>query len=235
MWRTLWQRFELPLISQKGKGYRFSLEELNEMVYEYALEDMKRPAPMRNESKRVVFERDMLARPQRTFDVDLDHIAYWPYRRKVRADLTFSLDGELYNAPERYYGKYVVIKKNRYGDLVGEGEDDKIRFEITPFSAQVYGDYKRYGDTYRERMLKAVDDRTIKMQPRKEKIKVNSDFTAPAEPVEMTLEQAKTYITRQLNLDTYRDVATLFDPLLAERLDKPGIDEVIKIVKKQAV
>ena len=235
MWRTLWQRFELPLISKYGPGHELRLEELNALVFDYTLEDMEREAPFSRLSKRVMFERDLMAHPPRRFDVDLSFLASWPERRKVRNDLTFSYRGEIYSAPERYYGKYIIVRENRQGDIIGRGEDDGILFEITPFRPQSYGDYRGYKDTYRDKLQKEIAAGVMRMKPREEKITVKSDFTAPVAETVMSDSEARLYIARQLNLESYAEVAELFDPLLMERRDKESIDRVINVVKSRAV
>ncbi|APF20371.1 hypothetical protein Calab_1479 [Caldithrix abyssi DSM 13497] len=252
-WRTFWQRFELYILMEKGEGAILTLSELNELAFQYCVKEAEEKHPLyRNEKKRVIYERDLLAYPPRTFDGDILQLASWPLRRKVGNDLTFSVDNVLYEAPERYLGKWVLLHRNLRGELVGQGEEDGQYFEIKEFRPRAWDNFRRFKDTYREKALKSYEEKIkdarekkkeenrklLKMKPTAKNIIPDSphfedERSKMKDERFLSVDAAKIYIARELNARSYAEVAHLFDELLAETLEKEKIDTIIKILKQK--
>jgi len=233
-WRTFWQSFELKLVMQYGIGKSFYVSELNQMAHDYCVkESLGRHSIYRNVRKRDLYESELLAYPPRVFEGDFFKIASRPMRRKVGGDLIFWIENEPFQAPERYLGKWVLVHKNLHGDLVGEGEEDGQIFTIRErWEPQEFDDYKAFPDTYRERMLKASKDapwNVERMQPKPQEIVVESPHLRDAERQIYSLAEAKNYIVQQLHLESYLEVAGIFDPLLAFSTEKSTIDQILKV------
>jgi len=237
-WRTWWQSFELKLVMRYGIGKTFYVNELNEMALEYCIEEgLKRHPIFRNVRKRDLYETELLAYPPRVFRGDIFNLASRPMRRKVGNDLVFWVDNQPFQAPERYLGKWVLLHKNLNGGLVGEGEEDGLIFEIAEWVPNEFDDFHSYPDTYREKMLKASAEapwNVTRLQPKPEEIEAESPHAqAPEKPVIFRLDAAKSYIVKQLHLDSYAEVAGVFDPLLEFSLEKAVIDEIVLTYKQK--
>lgn len=241
-WRTWWQRFELKLVMERGIGWTFYVNDLNELAFEHTLKELDREHPLiPGKTKREVYLQDIEGYyPPRVFEGDIRDFASRHKRCKVGRDLKFRFQNQWFAAPERYMDKWVLVHYNRNGDVIAEGEHDGVRFELAGWQPQEWDDYRAFPDTYQERMLKEAqwnfemqgDGKTVKMKREPERIDPKSVHVRPGGQV-FTYDKAREYIAAQLNLDNYNEVAHLFDELLETRLDKAAIDEVIQIMKKE--
>lgn len=244
-WRTFWQRFELKLVMEVGIGQRLSLDDLNQLAFDYCVDESRKAHPIfRDRKKHVIYEQDLLAYPPRTYEGDIANLASRPMRRKVGRDLMFYIDNEPYRAPERYLDKWVLVHRNMNGDLVGEGEEDGLRFDIEPFVFNRFQEFRAFPDTYKDKMLKEATspqpnfEGGLKMKPRAQEIAPTSPHVRggteqPDTAHIFTPDQAKLYITDQLSLESYQEVADYFDALLEARTDKAAIDKIINILTER--
>lgn len=243
LWRTWWQRFELPLIMRNGEGYKLRLSELNELAFEHNLEEMNKKHPFfTGLTKRQVFEQDLIAYPPRTYSGDLEDLMNIPFRRIVDGYGNIMLEHERFNVPNRYRkGDAIWLSKSLTGGIECEGEKDGMQFTIREtWKPNSIGEFSRDTDTYQERMAK-IEDRRIdgnrfRMPAHTKAPEIVPKSVAKKEDENriFTADQAKLYITNQLHLDSYADVAQWFDPLLEQATDKESIDIVINVFKRKA-
>ncbi|HHM01964.1 MAG TPA: transposase [Caldithrix abyssi] len=228
-WRTLWQRFELKLLMDKGKGYRLTLAELNELLMAHMVADAEKRRDLLGEKKRVIYERDCLAYPRRLFDGDPEALASRPARRKVGNDLMIKFDGSIYEAPPRYLGQYILVHRNIKGELTGQGEADGQVFTLEPFRMRESGEYRAFKRTWQETAAENYQPPGVVKMTRSVEVKAKSPHLEATG--EMTVNQAKIYIADRLNVGSYAEVAHLFDELLATTTKKTIIDRVIAIAR----
>jgi len=238
-WRVLWQNFEARLFMKHKFGYRLYLEDLNELLYQYLLEEIE--GVHFGEKKRVIYERDCQAYPRRRFDGDPYVLASRPHRRKVSTDLMFQFQKEFYEAPERYYNKWVLLHINAAGEIIGEGEEDGIRFAIKEFEFRESGEYRRFEDTYSDKIIKKIraeethgGTSVLPMKGKTKTIEAESPFVEThGDASVLSRDKAKEYIFYQLgDVDSYADVAHLFDDSLKDENEIETLDQVINLVRK---
>ena len=238
-WRTLWQRFELKLLLRYERGYRMHLEDLNDLLYQHLLDEAEEEAPYdKGMTRRQKYEMDCLAYPRRIYDGDIGALATRPFRRKVGRDLSFSFDGDTYEAPARYMGKWVIVWRNINGDLAAYGEEDNVYFNMHKFQVRFSGDYRSFKETYRDQVIKRIekekpDKAAIPLTRKPEKIDVQSPHFTPESQTSapMTINSARAYIAKRMNVESYNDVAHLFDDLIAVTTEKAAIDRIIGLAQ----
>ena len=242
-WRTLWSRYELQTVVLLGDKHTLYLNDLNEMAMDWMREDMLQKHQYFEASKEAVYRRSLLAHPPRTVDVDVVRLACRVEERTVRLDATISLDGELWQVPEEYVGRRIRVYRSITGEVIGERFETGERFVLSPFKAKVFGNYKRFADTYGEQMQKkglpfetgSVLDSAQKkeqafLRPTERDIAVDSPFADMDNARFKTVEEARSYVGRMLQVP-YTWVAHLFDDVLSQTLDRRTINKVIEAIR----
>ena len=246
-WRTLWQRYELQTVVLLGSKTTLYLSDLNAMALDWMLEDMQQPHHVHGGTREAAYRRSILEHPPRSVDVDVVRLACRVEERTVRMDATISLDGEVWQVPEEYVGRRIRVYRSITGEVVGEYLESSERFVCTPFQPKPFGEYKRYADTYGERMEKAglpfepegyqpvsarkPDAKQAFLPPREQAVQPQSPFLEQPATHFADVNQARSYIGRMLGVP-YPQVAHLFDEVLEQTLDVSAIRAVVQAVRE---
>lgn len=248
-WRDLWRGWELETALRLGDKATLYLNDLNRMVHNEMVRELQMRHPTRNGKRGDLYRRSLLEYPPRQVELDTLRLAYRVLERSVNIDATIRLDNELYLVPEIYAGQRIRVYQNMHGELLGESIDRGKRFKLEPFEAKTFGEYKRYKDTYRERMEKdykaapllgegpveeveRAPDKVLYLPPQPQPLQPETPFREADEEVFESTDAARMYIGRRLGVN-YMDVATLFDELLQITLSRSEIDAVLARVEKE--
>ncbi len=160
LWRTIWQKFELPLAMQLGKGTEISLLDYNEMLHDKMIELAEEEHPTRAGTKVHLYKSNLLKTKPRRVEVDLMDVVLRVQRRKVNQSCQVYLNNEIYEVPEFALDKWIIIYSNGSGGLIGETENEYNKpFSLKPTKGFVEeGDFTgRRKATYQERIESMIE------------------------------------------------------------------------------
>lgn len=249
-WRDLWQ-WELEEALVRGDKAVCHLSELNMIVHQEMIRELELPHPTRAGKRGDLYRRSLASveSANRRLPVDLVEMATKVIEKPVPLDCRITIKNVPYSVPEEYAGRVIRIVYNAEGKLIGESMDLERRFELLPFKAQSFLQYRGVPDTYQERMgkqyrhdlvegahekkapAKTESGNVAYLPPHEEEIPVQSPFDMGDASRFAGVEEARRYIGRRLGVP-YSEVAELFDELLAVSLDRQVIDELLDEARK---
>jgi hypothetical protein len=243
--KNIWRNFELPLTLRIGEGNLISLSEYNEELHHFMNEMLQKKHPTREGTRLHNYRCSLTAHQPREIAVDLKEVAFVVIERKVRQDLTISINNDKFECPAFALDKRIRIYRNLSGEYMGELIDEfRKPFILEPTKGYVeLGNFEhRHAPTYRQRL-----EKEIKQEKKEEKIKyierepkkimAKTPFNKNKEHIFGSKYAAKVYIGQQLGRGkTYADYAYIFDDLLddEEGMKKSNIDAVLYEISKQA-
>jgi transposase InsO family protein len=252
--KSIWWKFELTLATELGHGNVLPLREYNRLLSEYMILDAQKQHPAIKDTVEAVYRKSIMSIEPRVVDEDILRLACRVERRKVK-DRIVSIDNEQYETPDHANGKWILVHKNKLGEMIGRlEEENKKPFILSAWSATKYDQYFQYPHTYSQRM-EAESQETIKeplqglakkasrperrlfMPERSVPVEINSPFVYSESDLEFpSVLSAKIYIGEHLRMvnATYPDYAYVFDDLLNECLYKESIDQVLEVIKQQS-
>lgn len=166
--RTLWQRWELPLALECGQGHVMTLRELNARLHEYCVRLAREPHPRYRRHTREEVYTSTLPGHARTLDADLVSLGFNVETRTVKRDGTVPIDNVHYMTPTTTAdgvriepGDKVRVMKSLDGQyrarLVEKAHDQTFMLEADAAPNRL-GDYSGHeGPTMQERLRKQVD------------------------------------------------------------------------------
>jgi len=253
--RSLWIGFELELATRLKAGTTIYLSELNDLVEEFCLNEMKLEHPAYLDTRGAVYYQSIQARAQKVIEEDIKTHAFKIETRKVNDCLLFSWGGQgrQYQAPQWAAGKRVRVYQNLNGDVLVESIDEfkRIGHAIPPKEGEKYP-YKMLDDfehrphnNYRQDIETEVEKtaRERKGEPFREGKRVfmpplerKQDFESPfterkIENEFRNINEARVWVGTQIyNMTggTYADFDYVFDEILDETLDKDVIKQKVE-------
>jgi len=247
--RTLWQRYELPLYAMLTEGKTIHLNDYNALMHEFVTGQMEDQHPVRKaQTKGHVYQASIVMREQRKVDIDMRLLLERPYIRTIDDTLCISINNQLYqHTNPKTIGAKVKAWINANGDVIAElVEEPGKPFIMTPTEGFVYeGDFSnRHPAGYRQQIdasLKEQGKGIFYMPVREKKLNVTArvDEAVEAEAISKVFAsefEAKKYIASQFGRSAlYSRYAEIFDPLLADTLKQSDIDTVIEQIKTKRV
>jgi len=173
--RTLWQRFELKLVSRlkKMRVQQISLEDLNALAHDYSIDMLKRKHPRRAQAIGELYQAGLRMREQRRLSTDINDLLFTENTRVVSSTTTVSIDKVLYRVPERYAYQRIKIFKTADGGWYGTSMDGNESFDLVEFDADSTQAKKLHEPTLRERLaaqpLEIGDTARMKLLGRKKR------------------------------------------------------------------
>lgn len=247
-WRDLWQ-WELEEALVRGDKEVCYLSELNQVVHQEMIRELEMQHPTRAGKRGDLYRRSLagVENANRRLPVDLVEISTKVIEKPVPLDCRITVKAVPYSVPEEYAGRVIRIVYNAEGKLIGESMDLEKRFELTPFQAQSFLQFRGVPDTYAERMGKEYTHDLVEgahdqaeenqpgnvayLPPQEKEIPVQSPFVTESASRFAGVEDARRYIGRRLGVP-YSHVAELFDDLLAVCLERQQIDELLDEARK---
>ena len=234
-WRSIWQRYELPLATRLGDGGLITLSDYNTGLHEHlATVDADLRHPNQRGTRRASYERSLLAYPPRQVEVDALALACYAEERKVSRACVVQLGGERWLTPDDVVDERIVIHRNAQGGLVAEClERNRKPFALTPFVANQLDTFAQPRDVPATRALKRAAEQirrpvgaaplpeaarnVVRMQPRPETVVPSGPFAA-TEPAQAVLSEAeaRAHVNRRLRPRglTWADLDDVFSPML---------------------
>lgn len=239
-WRSIWQRFELPLATRLGDGGLISLSEYNARLHDHlAGADADLRHPRLRSTRRVSYERSLLAHPPREVETDALALACYAEERKVSRGRVVKLGGAQWLAPDDVVDERIVVHRNARGELVAEClERARKPFALTPFYPDQLGDFGRTADVPQTRALKRAAEQirqpigdaarevaplapeapsnVVRMAPKAKTVQPSGPFADSTAQASLTEAEARAHVNRRLRQrrETWADYDAVFTPML---------------------
>jgi hypothetical protein len=167
--RSLWQRWELPLALEKPEGWTITLPELNALLHEHLTREARQPHPTHRRCTREQMYSASLPGHARTLDgVDLTALAYDVETRTVHREGIVSVDGQKLQVPQHTpggtpiaVGDEVRVMRSLASERYKGRLADKVHadaFALTPYAPARRGDYDTLQeDTISDKLADQVD------------------------------------------------------------------------------
>lgn len=152
--RTLWQRFELKMVSRlKKMGIEeLSLEDLNTLVHDYCIQLLKKKHPRRSQSIGELYMAGLRMNEQRTLTTDINDLLFTENTRKVASTKTISIDNQLYRVPEKYAYQRIKVMRTADNEWYGMSMDGNDSFHLVEWSPDNSSAKKLHDPTFREEL-----------------------------------------------------------------------------------
>jgi hypothetical protein len=124
-----WELKIMTILQRQGREV-ITLNELNDMVYEYCLERLQDKHPVLDMNRAQVYELGIRQRPQRHCATDISLLFYRTETRNADATGIISVYGSQYVVPEAYAGSTIRVFINPNGALVGQSLDGRDTFDL---------------------------------------------------------------------------------------------------------
>ena len=234
-WRSLWQRFELPLATRLGDGGVISLAEYNARLHDHLTTvDADLKHPVLRGSRRAEYERSLIAYPPREVSADALQLACYAEERKVSRARVVQLGGHRWLAPDDVVDERIVIHQNAHGEMIAECLDRPRKpFALTPFLPNQLGDFTGPVDVPATKALKRAADQirvpraapvpalpapnVVRMAPAPETVTPSGPFSEPSgSPDVLTEAEARAFVNRALKPRrlTWDALDSVFTPML---------------------
>jgi hypothetical protein len=247
-WKRLWKRFELKQYCIIGEGKTLYLQDLNQLVHEEMISQLKTDHPVRKGTRGHLYSTSIQTREQRTAGDDMRITLNKYYRRKIDDTLCITIDRQKYQCTGPKINGISVIDQqvsvwlNLNGDAVAEFIDAPGKpFMMMPVDGFINeGDFThRTAPSYRQQLESEMQkQKTIYLPPRKKVVNAENKFDEAEEVRSEKQEvfenefEAKKYIAEQFGRNAvYKTYSEIFDPLLTDTLNKADIDAVIEGIK----
>ncbi len=250
-WKLMWRRFELNLVVKLGgNGKTISLTDYNLLLQDFLIQTMEHKHPIKNQTRGHVYLTSVAMREQRLMSEDLKKYIFRVMSRIVAGDKTISLEKLKYQVPDNIMvGEQIRVYKNLQNEVIGElinNPKGQKPFILSPTDGyKLLDDFShRPHNTYQQDVVTEIKQeekaRKIAYMPiREKKVKPKSVFTEVEKKDETfaSVYDAKVYIGNQLNQvgTNYAAYSGFFDPILANGLNKSGIDLVLQEIKRKSM
>lgn len=152
--RTLWQRFELKMVSRlKKMGIEeIQLEDLNVLVHEYCVELLEKKHPLRSQAIGELYLSGLRMNEQRKLNTDINDLLFTENTRKVSSTKVVSIDKILYRVPDKYAYQRIKVFRTADGDWYGTSIDGNDSFDLIEFDPDNTQAKKLHDPTFREQL-----------------------------------------------------------------------------------
>lgn len=153
-YRTLWQRFELKIVSRLTKMQitEITLEDLNVLVHEYCTNRLQRKHPVRPQAIGDVYVTGLRQNEQRVLKTDINDLLFTENTRVVSSMKEVSIDRVLYKVPEKFAYQRIKVFKTPAGEWYGTSMDGNESFDLVEFDANSATGRRMHEPTLREKL-----------------------------------------------------------------------------------
>lgn len=152
--RTMWQRFELKVVSRLTKMgiEEITLEDLNSLVHDYCTNRLEKKHPVRAQSIGQVYQTGLRKNNQRLLKTDINDLLFTENTRVVSSMKEVSIDNTLYKVPEKFAYQRIKVFKTADGRWHGTSIDGNESFDLIEFDPDNATGRRIHEPTLREKI-----------------------------------------------------------------------------------